>query len=215
MVLIDCRFRSSMKRPSYNNRPFSHYREISDLSLDVLTLLSLGQYTTVWGFPVMTSLSVNKWYISAYRTSMTCWNIIGALCKTNGISKSGALHFKLPGAYCTSKSDMNMTKNWNIWPVRYTHKTLRPLCTFRPHEYCLIGKEENKVTIKQASWFIPGTVVCILTRSWEKLCNRVKGLLKVVMKVFLGGGGGGTNLIKQCSLLIQQNSYFLVTVTVC
>lgn len=82
-------------------------------------------------------------------------------------------------------------KIWNIWPVRCTHKTLRPLCTFRPHEYCLIGKEENKVTIKQASWFIPGTVVCILTRSWEKLCNRVKGLLKVVMKVFLGGGGGG------------------------
>lgn len=107
-------------------------------------------------------------------------------------------------------------KIWNIWPVRCTHKTLRPLCTFRPHEYCLIGKEENKVTIKQASWFIPGTVVCILTRSWEKSCNRVKGLLKVVMKVFLGGGGGGgMNLIKQCSLLIQQNSYFLVTVTVC
>ena len=35
------------------------------------------------------------------------------------------------------------------------------------------------------------------------------------MKVFLGGGEGGMNLIKQCSLLIQQNSYFLVTVTVC
>ena len=26
------------------------------------------------------------------------------------------------------------------------------------------------------------------------------------MKVFLGRGGGGKNLIKQCSLLIQQNS---------
>ena len=42
---------------------------------------------------------------------MTCWNIVGALCKTNGISKSGALQLKLPGAYCTTKSDMNMTKN--------------------------------------------------------------------------------------------------------
>ena len=28
-----------------------------------------------------------------------------------GISKSGGLHFKLPGAYCTLKSDINMTKN--------------------------------------------------------------------------------------------------------
>ena len=39
--------------------------EISDLSLDVLTSLSLGQYmkASVWDFPVMTSLSVNKWYI--------------------------------------------------------------------------------------------------------------------------------------------------------
>lgn len=66
------------------------------------------------------------------------------------------------------------------------------------------GKEENKVTIKQASWFIPGTLVCILTKSWERLCNRVKGLLEVVLKVFLGGGC--KNSIKECSLLIQQNS---------
>ena len=194
MVLIDCRFRSSMKRPSYNNRPFSHYREISDLSLDVLTLLSLGQYITVWGFPVMTSLSVNKWYIlSAYRTSMTCWNIVGALCKTNGIYKASLVLCISNYLVLIAPQKVTWTwqKIWNIWPVRCTHKTLRPLCTFRAHEYCLIGKEENKVTIKQASWFIPGTVVCILTRSWEKLCNRVKGLLKVVMKVFLGGGGGG------------------------
>ena len=104
-----------MKRP-YNKLLINlvrlgHYQEISDLSLDVLTLLSLGQYITVWDFPVMTSLSVNKWYISAYRTSVTRWNIVGALCKTNGISKSDALHFKQPGTYWTSKSDKNMTKN--------------------------------------------------------------------------------------------------------
>ena len=36
--------------------------EISDLGLDVLTSLSLGQYikASVWDFPVMASLSVNK-----------------------------------------------------------------------------------------------------------------------------------------------------------
>ena len=46
--------------------PFGHYREISDLGLDVLTSLSLGQYikASIWGFPVMTSLLVNKWYLT-------------------------------------------------------------------------------------------------------------------------------------------------------
>ena len=35
------------------------------LGLDVLTSLSLGQYikASVWDFPAMTSLSVNKWYV--------------------------------------------------------------------------------------------------------------------------------------------------------
>ena len=39
-------------------------QEISDQGLDVLTSLSLGQYTKVlvWDFPVMSSLSVIKWY---------------------------------------------------------------------------------------------------------------------------------------------------------
>ena len=34
---------------------------------DVLTSLSLGQYikASVWDFPVMTSLSVNKWYVTS------------------------------------------------------------------------------------------------------------------------------------------------------
>ena len=43
---------------------FGHYREISDLGLNVLTSLSLGQYikASVRDFPVMTSLSVNKYY---------------------------------------------------------------------------------------------------------------------------------------------------------
>ena len=38
------------------------FREISDLRLNVLISLSLGQYikASVWDFPVMTSLSVNK-----------------------------------------------------------------------------------------------------------------------------------------------------------
>ena len=40
--------------------------EIPDLDLEVLTSLSLGQYikASVWDFPVMTSLSVNKWYVN-------------------------------------------------------------------------------------------------------------------------------------------------------
>ena len=58
-------FLNGTKRP-YNKYlltlSFGHYREISDLGLDVLTSLSLGQYikASVWDFPVMTSLSVNK-----------------------------------------------------------------------------------------------------------------------------------------------------------
>ena len=48
----------------YLPRPFSHYRQISDLGLDGLTSISLGQYikALVWDFPLMTSLLVSKRY---------------------------------------------------------------------------------------------------------------------------------------------------------
>ena len=48
-----------LKRPYKKiTRPFGHYREISDLGLDVYIKAS------VLDFPVMTSLSVNKWYFN-------------------------------------------------------------------------------------------------------------------------------------------------------
>ena len=63
LVLIDCRLRSIMKRSIIiiNNlltSSFGPYREISDLTINVLT----KQYikASVWHFPVMTSLLVNE-----------------------------------------------------------------------------------------------------------------------------------------------------------
>ena len=56
---------SIQKQFSVSDEESHGARKRRDLGLDVLTSLSLGQYikASVWDFPVMTSLSVNKWYV--------------------------------------------------------------------------------------------------------------------------------------------------------